>query len=122
MSDEKMVSERDVVLRERAAFCEGARWWVYGIGAFVANAETDAAKRYPLPKVKRPRVLTDEWGYEWRYRGDEMEYRARSIGSPWKPFSDCGDAVFMVNARRVRVWHDLVTNPTEELDDDGGAR
>ena len=65
MSDEKTYTEREVVKRERDAFYDGAAWRANRAMELSDRAFTfintreyrDAAeKRYPLPKVRRPRV------------------------------------------------------------------
>lgn len=47
-----MITEKEAVLRERAAFAKGA--WTYVATTF-ADAEHGAERLYPLPKITRPR-------------------------------------------------------------------
>lgn len=57
----KMVSEREAVLRERAAFVVGltsACWRDPGTEkSALSVAAAEAARVYPLPKISRPRVV-----------------------------------------------------------------
>lgn len=65
MSDDKTFTERDVILRERKAYIEGARATeaahrsVLRCSYFhdLSIVESQAQRIYALPKVKRPRVV-----------------------------------------------------------------
>lgn len=126
MSAEKKYTERDVVLRERAAFTNGMirmngemvqprpqspmRW---------TQAECDqiAARSYPLAKAIRPRVVEDQWGMGWMIRDGVVLYRlcATNEDEPWKDANTEGDHEICVS--RLRLWADLLANPTEEVDE-----
>ena len=135
------ITEREAVERERAAFlagCAAAAAVVYPTSAgdaakmvaaswpvraadhwaddeTIAYAEGAAAARYPLPKVTRPRVVQDTTRIEYRLAPETadcyaaIEYRS-APGLAWRVVSDVA-----ATAERVRLWADLLANPTEEV-------
>lgn len=111
------ISERDAVLRERAAFEHGFRLARGGVG-LVLYAPHEAARVYPLPKVTRPRVLKDpEGNYEYRITGDgEVQFRHTSDIGEWIDLTGAPMWVGNMTVARVRVWADLLANPTEEVE------
>lgn len=120
MSDEAMVTERDAVERERAAYTEGAKWawrtnYAECTGArFNHNGHVDraAAYRYPLPTITRPRVVKDPHSADivWRCDGGVLQYRQGN--HEWS----MGPGYWYAFPERVRLWADLLANPTEEVD------
>jgi hypothetical protein len=120
MSTEKKYTERELVLAQRRAFRDGAQALYchkvipsghspYADALDEVRESTD--KRYPLPKVTRPRVVSDgtlEWKYEngyvmYRYSGSSDWYSTKYSEVP-------------INPRRVEVLADLLANPTETVD------
>lgn len=138
MNDEKKYSEREMVQAKRAEFVEGI-WaahsdqmtcrreqrahglygWEDG-RALLRTSETEklAAKRYPLPKVTRPRVVRDPECHKYEFSarsGGKLYYRRVGEDVAWR-YVESGS--FGVSAERVRVWNDLFANPTEEVEAD----
>ena len=115
MSAEKMVSEREAVLRERHAFITGAN-----LPSFLLSKSIPAiaAERYPLPTVTRPRVVTDENGEEWSIGPTGLLQHRDPTVSEWKRglVSQTGRA-FVADKARVALWTDLFANPTEQVDE-----
>jgi hypothetical protein len=71
MGNEKMITEREAVLRERKAFAGGAR----AHGASLSWTEDYAKVVYPLPVSKRPLRVTLSDGSVWSlYRTRQSEY------------------------------------------------
>lgn len=143
MSDEKKYTEREVIKREREAFCAGvytthndqrdsrnakADSGVYEWHALydrphlnIEKAEKFAAERYPLPKVVRPRVLKDSEGTQWRVNSDgRLEFR--TIDDWHVMLAESGHGLYGTalkpNGNRCRLWADLFENPTETVPDD----
>jgi hypothetical protein len=121
------VTEREAVLRERAAFEKGWRgqydWFdrvrtsneqqgnnpptnAWNSGA----ATTEAARRYPLPKVTRPReVIFQGCTFRWTAGGG---LQVRMSDKVWASL----DGIAIIESRRA-VLADLLANPTEEVDE-----
>lgn len=114
------VTEREAVLRERAAFENGVN------SMFIENAvpatsetseacsrlEAEAATRYPLPKVTRARVLKNDtvFGSAYEFTVIDGTIKERLYGGSWKTPSG-----WLLTADVVDAWADLLANPTEEV-------
>lgn len=130
---EKVLSERDAIMRERAAFRRGAAWRfdqsMEAGDSFHAipprEYDDEAKRRFPLPMVTRPRVATDPGagaGVEWRVSENGfIERRRRHFGEGWSKWSIyCRqEPDFAPLPDRVKMWSDLLANPTEEVEADG---
>ena len=113
MNDEKKYTEREVILCQQAAFEEGCRAVFRheeGVTSW-QGSRTLARKRFPLPKMTRPRVVHDH--------NDRCDYRAmngtierRDEWQDWRLVNDTPPT-----ARRVKLWADLLANPTEEVEE-----
>lgn len=133
-NDEKKISEREAVMRERKAFVNGAiavrralkfnsdaeAMRFISDGRDPADIEGIAAREYPLPKVTRPRVVPDpERGYDqkWRFVGGEMQYHSNG---QWFDLNKDDDynGCRIPTIERIRVWSLLIANPTELVDAD----
>lgn len=118
-----LVSEREAVERERAAFVAGC---VYLDGEsqrlrYITRAKT----RYELPKVSRPRVVTDpEPGFsqEWRYVDGLLWYRVEGHADRewgWTRLEklhtreNTWETCTMPTPKRLAFWAELAANPTE---------
>ena len=120
MSAPTVVSEREARLRERAA-------WVACDMEFVAdedreagrrNSELEAARRYPLPTVERPRVVRDPGSPTVRYSMNGTTIHAEEAGlDGWYGLS-WGHSAYVATAQRVALWHDLFQRPTELVEDE----
>jgi len=101
------ISEKDAVLREREAFTTGV-YAVLGSN----TVEQEATRRYPLPKVTRPRVVQDPVNprREWRCVGGKMQTREDTLA--WYDVTEV-----RISAPHVALWADLLANPTEEVDE-----
>ncbi len=111
---ETLFTEREVIMRERAAYAEAL-----ASNPFYSVAETHrvARLRYPLLKVTRPRVVTDDSGIFWRVVSGRFEY-AWPGHNVWKDAlaAHAGDPG--MTPARVRMLSALLDNPTEEVPDD----
>lgn len=119
MAADSMVPERDVVLRERAAF-EAAVKWVGTVRPHSRGSVAgELARRYPLPK--RTRVIATH-GYEYRVRPGTEHTDAPVIEGRNVPTNGYdGDAgpwggVSTVPTYLVAHVADLLANPTEDVD------
>lgn len=74
------------------------------------------AIRTPVRKVTRPRVLTDEYGCEWRFA---MGYVAwRGLGqTEWASKLSTETLSLTINANRAAIIASLFANATEEVDE-----
>ncbi len=102
------ISERDAVLRERAAYAKGCANRMLAVDRFTWNLA--AEKAYPLPKVERQRRVRDP-----------EELRATWYNDPTGGITLSGGPTreYWPTAARVAVWADLLARPTELVEDDG---
>jgi hypothetical protein len=120
---ETTVTEREAVLRERKAFREGALAAVNEPPQWHHQIDTAAARRYPLPRVQRPRVVRDphdDYEQEWRVVNGRLEFRPPY--GQWGEAHKRTDAIYdgsclFPTPERIRMWADLLTNPTEQVED-----
>jgi hypothetical protein len=123
------VTERDAVLRERAAFVRGVNSLFLqeeipasdAMTAAVERVEAYATEWYPLPKVTRPRVVRDCAAFttteEWSVIDGTLRYRHRP-DAEWARWGDFrGISTAAPLPERVELWADLFANPTEEVDE-----
>lgn len=125
-----MVSEREAVLRERAAYVAHAIDYAFATGRSLNEPEVKraAAERYPLPTVTRPRVVADpfptspiEWcALPWAGTGKAAIHVRRVPGGEWRVWTQesVAAASCVVTAERVALWADLLANPTETVEAD----
>lgn len=112
---------RALVQAQRDAFVAGAEWRA---STDVLKARIVAASRYPLPKVTRPRYVRDPENVnrEWKVERGELYTRRYDNGTvDWYPVAAAclrGETVPPPTIARVRLWADLIENPTEEVQDD----
>lgn len=125
MSDDKTVTEREAVLRERKAYAEGAEWawrtnYAEHTGAkFNHNGHVDrsAAFRYPLPSITRPRAVKDPEYPRFEWRVVDGELQSSLGGDGWSAafrYVSWG-GVERPTPERIRLWADLLSNPLEEV-------
>lgn len=121
MTAPKMISEREAVLRERAAARFALRYITqrdYFVHpptqteSIAGDLEWRIGKEFPLPKIERPRVVRDpeERMLHWTVRNGECALYEVDYPCRFKP-----------TAKRVALWADLLANPTELVDDDGAV-
>lgn len=118
MSDEKKYTERDLILAKREGYvrhCNEAcgQWSEHAMQKFAESA-------YPLPKVTRARVVKDPMdGSGWAVKDGMLQWTYDATARM------CIIAVFDEPAfwskyrptpARIRLWADLLANPTEEVD------
>jgi hypothetical protein len=126
MADAKMVSEREAILRERAAVNEALRVLCQRggerfLGALPQDWEgslTFAAKLHPLPQVERPRVVPDGQGLAWRMVCGLLEFRWEQEPRD-RNWYKATENVVEITHPRIRLWADLLANPTELVSDSG---
>jgi len=117
MSAPKMVSEREAVLRERAAYDAGVADVFRTARALGGIEHVDARKWadqiFPLPTIERPRVVPDPHGMNvvWSVKNGRISPRGSSA---WGQRT-----VEHITPERVALWADLLANPTETVEDDG---
>jgi hypothetical protein len=110
-------SERDAVLRERAAAARMRCAVLHELNHEEAD-ETPCAvcvsrviTLYPLPQIERPRVVTDGV-HEYTWRNGLVQHRSASAFGWWEFTGTITD-------RNRSALLDLLANPTELIDDDG---
>lgn len=127
------MTQKEFVMAQREAFASGVRWLFaqgsapHGLGKYVDEPITRCAAQSLFSlKVKRPRVVADphsgftqrwrvrdgviEWESSWDGKGDTWEQLVAEYGfSTGHP-----GGINVVTPRRIRVWADLLDNPTEE--------
>jgi hypothetical protein len=106
MTDEKRYTERDLVMAKREGYTRNCS------NSHCALCATRAKELFPLPKITRPRRLKDSTGTRWRFNEGRLECFDNSI---WTE----GPFYTMATPERIRIWYDLLENPTEEVEDDG---
>lgn len=133
-AEPKLYTEREAVRREwtAAAIARCSVMWAADLGkghrSYEGGDPCDSCVesvrlRYPSPTVVRPRVLYDSEsnisGAQWSV-SDTGHLRFReSPKAPWLTYSEflhTGYAAPLPN--RVKLWADLLANPTEEVSDD----
>lgn len=108
---------RDVVLAEREAFIAGVNTRArLDVGDDWKGAAHEAAKRYPLPKVTRPRVLSDGAGMQYSVIIDGERLVIQYRHKPNEMWSRTFPGVFTIDAVRAQIFADLLANPTEEVE------
>ncbi len=118
MNDEKTISEREAVKRERKAFEDGMVRGSAREFTNIARVRQAASEAYPLPKITRPRVVDDphdcQEGSAWRVVEGRIEYRWKGDKpSAWRQYASSP-----ITPERVAMWANLLANPTEEVPDD----
>jgi hypothetical protein len=84
------------------------------------TAERWAAREYPLPKVTRPRVVTDAHGVQWSFVSATRFKDALLMAKrpEWTDFRNGGDMDYpLISLELAPVLADLLANPTEEVED-----
>lgn len=119
MSAEKLYTGRELAEAERRAFVHGLDVRATLPERWDGNA-AEAARRYPLPTVTRPRVVQDAQGVLWRVqlgKGDTVlvEYTERGIPD-WRDFNSLRAGAPGISRERVALWADLLARPTEEVE------
>lgn len=118
-----VVTEREAVLRERAAI-KHVVTYLTGRGYFRPGLEVQPGEdprgeidrhvlvRYPLPKVTRPRVVNTRDCGQWRYVDGHYEQRSGDRGT-WHE----APSGFVIPIGQVDEIAALRTNPTEEVEE-----
>lgn len=102
---------RELVLCERAAFLAGINARP-SLGDEWCGAACEAAKRYPLPTVTRPRVVVDPHSGLVRWYVDgQGQIVHEQIGPEFTLMADSWPT-----PERVALWADLLANPTETVE------
>jgi hypothetical protein len=126
MTDPKTLSEKEAVMRERVAFAKGMREnrcdpQVCACPA-CATAIHEATRRYPLPRIRRPRVVADNReGHRREFRVFEGQMQTRSIRQPYwscveNGHTNADGTGLAIDAVRVKLWADLLASPLEEVE------
>lgn len=111
-SSEKTVSVRELIMSERAAFIEGLNAKPV-LGDPWSGAAAEAARRYPLPRVWRPRVVSCDNVWEYRAMNGQLEVRRKHLPTEggWQPSTSIEPT-----PRMIELFADLFANPTEEVE------
>lgn len=117
MSAEKKYTERDLVLAKREAFADGIAFryaQTLDLPDHRLHCDTvEARRRYPLPKVTRPRVVRVEGrqrDMEYRVIGNDVQFRStKHKGADWQSSS--------LTPSALRELADLLANPTETVEE-----
>jgi hypothetical protein len=118
----QLVTERDAILRERAAYVRGFHTTVSNCNTRIENqyaparadSERFARELYPLPRVTRPRVVYDKQQALWRCVAGYVEVKLRGE----KDFSKLAGTILYMTDERIAILDDLRANPTEEVEAD----
>lgn len=110
-------SERDAVLRERAAFLKGRknRPLCVNAGPDCPSCVREAADTFPLPKVTRVRIVRDSavFGLHHEFAVIGGEVRERRVEADNMKFDWREPSGWLLNAAVIGVWADLLANPLE---------
>ena len=113
------MTKREVLIA-RDAFSRGALWGDECWPIVKTDADGEAAERYPLRKVTRPRVVrlhpqSPYYAFRFRVVGGKIEWANLSTDD-WTEYGDIEEECH--NAEFLRALADLLANPTEECDAD----
>jgi hypothetical protein len=116
MSGPKMVTEREAVARERAAFVEGVIYCTAQSDTLNYEPYAQRERLYPLPKVSRPRVVRDPHGaaHFWTVRDGRIRPSVHWSANDLQ-------TIEAITPERVALWADLLANPNEIVEDDGSG-
>lgn len=134
MSDDKKYTLRDMVLAQREAYVRG--YHTYRVDDATTEGregawETDkrdglsariAARKFPLPKLTRPRVVTSDTGRRFRIVDGQLQTQTSSNGQSWCCLANgsrvpaAEDTGIKITLERIRLWADLLANPTEDVE------
>lgn len=99
---------------------------------FANEANAEAARRYPLPTIIRPRVVREAARNPsihsdrlWRVAPDgQLQTRGvnqenwQCVEADYPEPNTVNDRPYRFTAERIRLLHDLINNPTEQVEDD----
>lgn len=102
------MTEKDVVMRERAAFERG---FLAGLTRGSRTSDPSTLDLYPFPKITRPRVVKIG---DWTYRIYEGALQTQRFGD-W--MGNAGVTPIKC-AEDAYAFADLFANPTETVEDD----
>lgn len=110
------ISEKDAILREREAFKQGVITWqrTTEMDPSWPGITAAANRAYPLPKVTRPRVVTDRYGVSWKI--DDGELRNLCDGEWTGSVRTLDGGILAPTLDRVKLWADLLERPDEEVE------
>lgn len=110
------MTPRELALAQREAFAHGVKHAVLhaGIGPRLGTVllldgemiDDLAARKYPIRKITRPRVIVDPDGYRWCVRDGQVAIYNSDYLPCVTPYPS-----------RVAMWTDLLANPTEEVEE-----
>lgn len=110
-----MITEKEAVLRERAAAELAITSWVSpAVRDREADREDWINRTFPLPKVTRPRVVVDPEtdSRHFSVRGGMLHHQWD--GGTWETIAWRG---IMPTLARVRLWVDLLERPNEDVEE-----
>lgn len=126
------MTKREVLIARRA-FESGAAFGNAEWPLTDSDMQEEATRRYPLPKVTRPRVVKDPMGatnehgqpvlwkaIEWGVPGDSRYAVVCSWndGAWFDGYAPHRGHSLVATKERVALWADLLAKPTEEVEDD----
>lgn len=118
---EKKYTERDLVLAKREGYvaCRREHGYLDAVGVY----QREAARKYTLPKVTRPRVVNSkDTPMKYRIRDGVIE-RAFKGTDNWHRSTWNDSPLFVTDLHAGDVCDlaaivDVLANPTEEVEDD----
>lgn len=116
MNEEKKHTDRDLVLAQRAAFVAGGH---KGYHCGLVNLQRYAQAAYPMPTITRPRLVEDPHcaGKHWAWWDGQLMWTAFGRGGEI-PAATMSESMYTgLTPERVRLWADLVTTPTETVEE-----
>lgn len=109
-----MPTNKELILAQREAYVRGIKEALRTNGwhPVESGIEIEAAKKYPLPKITRPRVVIENgsYGSEYKIEHDNILVR-RNLHESY--YANVWYGIIPMN-----VIKDLLANPTEEVEDD----
>lgn len=115
------VSERDAILRERAAFLKGCvsengTPLVVGVASL---RSARAATEYPLPKITKPNEQPDAEGNLWRFTHRLEIAFLESVPKGGRGHGEwCAASASLVNRSTASAIAKVLAVPTIEVEDD----
>lgn len=120
MSDnsEKKYTEKDAILLKRQAYMEGMSMMPSFVTLTPDTLQREAKRRFPLPRVTRPRVVTENpFGLEYRAvrRPDGLLVIERRLAHSAEKWSEPN---LTLDPARVKFLAELLATPDETVEDD----
>jgi len=100
-----MASERELILAKREGYVSGIKEWSGVSDSYCADM---AKRKFPLPKVTKPREIEMMWWGPRRYRFVDGKFWYSMDKGDWNPST--------MTTTDITNLYELIANPTEEVD------